>query len=113
VTAPIIVRPPVAAEDLVYADWVQFYDQLLSQVFAQDPEREPGWCPEWREHPAAAFTVAALWRAFEQLQQDPGAGLASWLVNLAIPAMRELLDERGTFAGCSAERHTPTTRPLP
>lgn len=112
-TAPVVIRPPVPVDELVYADHVEFYERYLSQVFARDPEIEPGWCPEWREHPAAEAGVDALWRAWEQLQQDPGAGLASWWANLALPIMRELLDERGTFGGCSATRHTPTTRPLP
>ena len=100
---------------------VEFYDRYLPRVFARDPEIESGWCPQWRDHPAAESGVDALWRAFEALQQDPGGGLASWWSNLAIPIMRELaipimrelLDERGTFAGCSATRHTPTSRPLP
>jgi hypothetical protein len=109
--APVVIRPPVP--EPVFEDWADFYDSVLRHLFGRDPELEPAWCPSWEEHYAATFCVDGLWRAWEQLQRDPGAGVASWLVNLAVPAMRELLAEGGCFAGCSSTKHTPLAVSLP
>ena len=109
----VVLRPPAPPDELVYPNHVAFYEAFLAPIFPQLEDAEPGWCPQWRDHPAAENGVAALWRAWEILQQDPGPGQASWLANLAIPIMRELRDDDGPFRGCSPARHTPTAMSLP
>ena len=114
-TAPVVLVPPVSGEDdngdpiaPVFADWRDWYEQVLSQWFTQDAETG-AWCSEWREHPLAAAAVDALWRAWDVANLDPGPSMATFLAHQYFPIMRELLDG-GTFAGCSAARHRPTTR---
>ena len=118
-TAPVVLVPPVSGIDAngdpiapVFADWQDWYEQILSQWFTQDPDAKNAWCPGWPEHPLAAAAVDALWRAWEVANLDPGPSMATFLAHQCFPIMRELT-EGGTFAGCSADRHRPTAKPLP
>ncbi|MER8041920.1 DUF4913 domain-containing protein [Streptomyces sp. NPDC094032] len=73
------------------------------------------WCPEWWQHPEAIARLAALWRAFEYLSQDPGLGMTSWWLHHADPHLAALMHpDKGPFAYCSGpDGHTDTLGELP
>ena len=67
------------------------------------------FCPQWWKHPEAVARMDALWRAFEQLRQDPGTGMSVFWRDHADHHMSVLLDADGPFKGCE-EQHSD--RPL-
>ncbi len=58
------------------------------------------FCPQWWKHPEAVARMDALWRAFEQLRQDPGTGMSVFWRDHADHHMTVLLDSDGPFKGC-------------
>lgn len=107
-----VANPPVGSEEgeapPVYGDHVEFFHQEFRAWFAEPSggtRQRAEWCPKWREHPEADRAVDALWRAWEVLQRDPGAGLAVWLANYAYPILDRLTDQGGTFAACARRKH--------
>ena len=70
------------------------------------------FCPQWWKHPEAVARMDALWRAFEQLRQDPGTGMSVFWRDHADHHMTVLLDADGPFKGCEDGplRPTPSTR---
>jgi Domain of unknown function (DUF4913) len=63
------------------------------------------FCPEWWKHPEAVARMDALWRAFEQLRQDPGTGMSVFWRDHTDHHMSVLLDADGPFKGCE-ESHS-------
>jgi len=58
------------------------------------------WCRQWWKHPEAVARMDALWRAFEQLRQDPGIGMSTFWGYHVDHHMDVLLDADGPFKGC-------------
>lgn len=58
------------------------------------------FCPQWWKHPEAIVRMEALWRAFEQLRQDPGTGMSVFWRDHIDHHMSVLLDADGPFKGC-------------
>ncbi|WP_328643933.1 DUF4913 domain-containing protein [Streptomyces canus] len=70
------------------------------------------WCPEWWRHEEALQRLGAIWRAWENLRQDPALGLSTWFLHHCDPHMNVLLDPDGPFAGCTV-KDGHTKRPYP
>ncbi|GGX36585.1 DUF4913 domain-containing protein [Streptomyces chryseus] len=63
------------------------------------------WCPKWWLHPEALSRLAALWRAWEHLRNEPALGMSTWWLHHADPHMRALMHpDLGPFAMCSPEK---------
>ena len=58
------------------------------------------FCPQWWKHPEAIARMDALWRAFEQLRQDPGTGMSVFWRDHVDHHMSVMLDADGPFKGC-------------
>ena len=71
------------------------------------------WCPEWWKHPEAVARLDALWRAFEQLRQDPGTGMSVFWRDHADHHMNVLLDADGPFKGCDGRHCEHPLQPIP
>ena len=54
----------------------------------------------------------ALWRAFEQLRQDPGTGMSVFWRDHADHHMTVLLDADGPFKGCEDGHSTHPLEPI-
>ena len=90
-------------------DWVE---QWFSIHYARSMTGI-GWCPRWFDHPEALLRLTALWRSWEGARRDDTKGIASWLVYLADPLVRELFDKSGTFRYCSHGEHRKVPEALP
>ncbi|SIS23201.1 DUF4913 domain-containing protein [Williamsia sterculiae] len=100
------------AFDSVYA----FVEEHLVYVYVRDVITDPEfrWCPQYMDHPEVMDRFEALWRAYEQLRQDPGTGMSTWWIEHADRQMAVIFHEKGPFAGCSVERgHHPPLDKLP
>ena len=97
----------------VFATRDEFWEQYLSQMFLQQNDAEGGWCPKWRLHFGAAYSVTALWSAWELADISDAGAMATYLAHQQNPIMRELMDG-GTFLGCTPSKHRDDmTQPLP
>jgi hypothetical protein len=92
-----------------FADVHAFVAGLLAPAYARavrDADSHAKWCPHWPDHPAAAWRLDALWRAWEALPDDDPDATCSWWLAKADPTMAALCDPRtGPFAGCGPTRH--------
>ena len=70
------------------------------------------FCPQWWKHPEAVARMDALWRAFEQLRQDPGTGMSVFWRDHADHHMTVLLDADGPFKGCEDGHSTHPLEPI-
>ena len=107
-----------AADELVYANVVEFVERHLSPRYARHIDQEGRshvftWCGQWWRHQEAVSRLTGLWRAWESLRKDPTTGLAVWWRDYADPMMRALFEEHGPFEGCSPTAHKPKATPLP
>ncbi|MET9991078.1 DUF4913 domain-containing protein [Streptomyces mutabilis] len=71
------------------------------------------WCPRWWEHLEAVARLHALWLAWQELT-DPRAGAVGpsvWHRDHLAPAMSELRDPAGPFAGCKEGSHRAKSTP--
>jgi hypothetical protein len=86
------------------ATWVE---ALLLPVYGREVRSSSPWCPRWWEHLEAVARLHALWLAWQELT-DPAAGAsgpAVWHRDHLGPAMAELRDPSGPFAGCKEGAH--------
>ncbi|MFG2774922.1 DUF4913 domain-containing protein [Streptomyces sp. NPDC048350] len=89
--------------EFFYADVFVFVTEYLSQMLRRRINGSSAtWCPRWWAHPEAGARLSALWLAWEQLRQEPGAGMSTWWLHHADPHLRVLMDpDMGPFAACS------------
>ena len=96
-----------------------FVRDFLAHVYARDVGQQITgfrWCPQWAEHAEAYCRLESMWKAFEALRRDPGAGASVWWRDHADPAMNALTGSDGPFRGCSDTTHVllpslPTQEP--
>ncbi|WP_254705801.1 DUF4913 domain-containing protein [Streptomyces vilmorinianum] len=95
-------QPPEEAE-FYYADVFAFVTEYLSPMVRRRINGSSAtWCPRWWAHPEAGARLSALWLAWEQLRQEPGAAMSTWWLHHADPHLRVLMDpDMGPFAACS------------
>ncbi|MFF3571192.1 DUF4913 domain-containing protein [Nocardia jiangxiensis] len=99
-----------------YSHVAAFVDQYLRYVYQRQvtDTTDAVWCPEWWRHSEAVARLDALWRAWENLRQDPSRGLSIWFLDHADKHMAKLLDPNGPFKYCSARHgHRQLLAPLP
>ncbi|MBY8859535.1 DUF4913 domain-containing protein [Nocardia sp. CA2R105] len=99
-----------------YPNVAAFVDQYLRYVYQRQvtDTTDAVWCPEWWKHTEATIRLEALWRAWENLRQDPSRGLSIWFLDHADKHMAKLLDPNGPFKYCSARHgHRQLLAPLP
>ncbi|MGQ0846557.1 MAG: DUF4913 domain-containing protein [Sporichthyaceae bacterium] len=86
-----------------------FVEHLIAPAYARDlrdADTHAKWCPRWHEHPAAAWRLDALWRAWQTLPDDDPDALCAWWLHRADPTMTALTDPvHGPFTGCGPTRH--------
>lgn len=86
-----------------------FVTGLIAPAYARtvrDADSHTKWCPHWHEHPAAAWRLHALWRAWEALPDDDPDAQLTWWLQRADPTMTALGDPRtGPFTACGPTRH--------
>lgn len=85
-----------------------FVRDFLAHVYARDVGQQImgfRWCPQWTEHAEAYCRLESLWKAFEALRRDPGAGASVWWRDHADPCMNALTGPDGPFRGCSDQTH--------
>lgn len=90
-----------------YADVFEFVEDHLVQIYARPTEKAGAmrWCPKWHHHAEAFARLTALWKAFEALRTDPGAGTSTWWLEHADPMMTALTAPDGTFRDCGPDEH--------
>ena len=89
-----------AAPECYYRSLGEFAGWLLDMYRRSTRGQARVFCPEWWKHPEAVARMDALWRAFEQLRQDPGTGMSVFWRDHADHHMSVLLDADGPFKGC-------------
>lgn len=91
------------AEQMAYESLEQFATKFLLKLFARNLYSDAyRWCPDWWKHMEAQFALEALWRSFEFYRHDGKTGVANWLLHVAYPIMRLLMDPDGVFTFCHA-----------
>lgn len=90
-----------------FADVFAFVDGYLVHTYARQTTGPSAmrWCPAWHRHPEAVARLTAMWRAFEELRLDPGAGPSSWWLNHVDPMMAALTTPDGPFRECGPTQH--------
>jgi len=103
---PLEQDEPEDATNL-YEDVFEFVAEHLVHIYARPTEKNGAltWCPQWHHHPEAAARLTALWKAFEALRVDPGAGMSTWWIEHADPMMAALTAQDGTFRNCDSQQH--------
>ena len=89
-----------AAPECYYGSLGEFAGWLLDVYRRSTRGQARVFCPQWWKHPEAIARMDALWRAFEQLRQDPGTGMSVFWRDHADHHMSVLLDGDGPFKGC-------------
>jgi len=64
------------------------------------------WCATWWRHAEAVTRLEAVWEAFEVMRLEPAPSLSTWWRDHLDVHMRALTAVEGTFAGCTASKHT-------
>lgn len=64
------------------------------------------WAAEWWRYDEAVIRLEALWRAWEQLRQDPSTGMSVWWRDHADHHMAVLFDPEGPFGRVEGEQNT-------
>ncbi|MET9440156.1 DUF4913 domain-containing protein [Streptomyces sp. NPDC006610] len=93
------------------ATWV---NSLLLPVYGRETHSGSPWCPRWWEHLEAVARLHALWLAWQELT-DPAAGAVGpsvWQRDHLGPALSELRDPAGPFAGCKEGSHRAKAAPV-
>lgn len=88
------------AAECYYQSLGEFAGWLLNVYRRSTRGQARVFCPEWWKHPEAVARMDALWRAFEQLRQDPGIGMSVFWRDHVDHHMSVLLDADGPFKGC-------------
>ena len=83
-----------------YQSLGEFAGWLLDVYRRSTRGQARAFCSQWWKHPEAVARMDALWRAFEQLRQDPGTGMSVFWRDHADHHMSVLLDADGPFKGC-------------
>jgi hypothetical protein len=91
---------PVDAPQCYYQSLGEFAGWLLAVYRRSTRGQARVFCPQWWKHPEAVVRMDSLWRAFEQLRQDPGTGLSVFWRDHVDHHMTVLLDADGPFKGC-------------
>lgn len=105
------------ASTLYYGSVDEFVREYLRHVYRRKiGGRGTGlrWAGEWWKSPEAVIRLEGLWRAWEQLRQDPATGMSVWWRDHADHHMAVLMSSEGPFA--EAEGDTNSNRagePLP
>ena len=63
------------------------------------------WAAEWWRYDEAVIRLEALWRAWEQLRQDPSTGMSVWWRDHADHHMAVLFDPEGPFGRVEGEQN--------
>jgi len=100
-------RPPLVFDNV--EEWVA---GMFAPRFARSIGGPVKWCPRWWDHPEAVLRLEALWRSWEVHRLDTDRGIAVWLRDFLGGQLAALLDDAGTFAACTPEKHSPRP-PLP
>jgi hypothetical protein len=86
-----------------------FVAHLIAPAYARDvrdADTHAKWCARWHEHPAAAWRLDALWRAWQNLPDNDPDAVCAWWLDRADPTMAVLADPvTGPFVGCGPTRH--------
>ncbi len=61
------------------------------------------WSKKWYDCQEAMLRMDAMWRSYEMLKEDPGAGLSKWILEHYDPHMRVLTADDGPFGECRDE----------
>jgi hypothetical protein len=92
-----------------FEDVRAFVEHLIAPAYARevrDADTHAKWCSRWYEHPAAAWRLDVLWRAWQHLSDDDPDAVCAWWLDRADPTMTALTDPvRGPFIGCGPSRH--------
>lgn len=110
------VEPP---RELCYRTLDAFVEQHIAQLYRRDVssrgvDSSRRWCPVWWEHGEVTARFRAMWLAFEQLRQGPGAEMNTWWIQHCDPQMDRVLDPQGPFRYCSVtEGHKNKLPALP
>ena len=95
-------RDGTSATEQTYATVDDFVFEYLRHVYARKVgppnDAQLRWSAEWWANPEAVDRLTALWRAWEQLHDDPGSGLSEWWSMHADHHMPVLMDPAGPFA---------------
>jgi hypothetical protein len=91
---------PEPEQECYYQSLGEFAGWLLDVYRRSTRGQARAFCPQWWKHPEAVARIDSLWRAFEQLRQDPGTGMSVFWRDHADHHMSVLLDADGPFKGC-------------
>ena len=89
-----------APPECYYQSLGEFAGWLLAVYRRSTRGQARVFCPQWWKHPEAIARMDALWRAFEQLRQDPGTGMSVFWRDHVDHHLTVLLDADGPFKGC-------------
>lgn len=67
---------------------------------------ESRWCATWWRHAEAVARLEAVWEAFEVMRLEPAPSLSTWWRDHLDVHRRALTSVEGTFASCSASKHS-------
>jgi hypothetical protein len=90
----------------------QWVTEWFAIVYARRTGGEARWCPCWWAHAEAIHRLEALWAAWEALRLDPKLGMGVWYRDHLDHQLPILTSQRGPFAACNVDRHSPPD-PLP
>lgn len=112
---PPVRSTPTAADDETPQNYfptvAAFVSGFLVDAYAHEVTDQLTafrWCSQWWQHPAAVARLEAMWKAWESLRTDPGAGSSTWFVTHGDPAITYLTAPDGPFQRCSDTTHRPT-----
>ncbi|RCK70117.1 DUF4913 domain-containing protein [Desertihabitans brevis] len=94
----------------------EFVRDYLRHVYRRRIDgRNRCWAGRWWEVDEAVIRLEALWRAWEQLRQDPALGMSVWWRDHADYHLPILMDPDGPFAGATEGEENLSRRgePLP
>lgn len=97
---------------LVYADEVEFFDQLLAPMVIRRL-RGIKWCAQWELHDEAVAIMRALWETWElaEAQPVPSDARAVWHRDFKATLLDQLFAESGPFHSCSSADNHHTDEP--
>lgn len=104
------------ASRLYYGSVDEFVREYLRHVYRRRIDgRHRCWAGEWWRYDEAVIRLEALWRAWEDLRQDPTTGMSVWWRDHADHHMAILLDPDGPFADATDGEENTCRRgePLP
>lgn len=63
------------------------------------------WCPKWWDHPSIVARFQLLWRAWEEMVDEP-LGVLQWTQHYLDPQMEFITSPTGPLANCTSDRHS-------